>query len=315
VGLPTNSLNKIFMRLYEDIDDKTKYLESVAESLVRKKSSQRFPKDAEVIAALKEKDVYGIQSRNRTYLFERLENFQNKEPVKIENNPDITIEHIFPQTPDPKWKIQLDGGEYKQLAENYLNTVANLTLSGNNSSLGNRTFTEKRELPDKGYKDSRLYLNQYLGKIDRWGIEQLNERFNLLSERFLEIWPYPQVTVKPDIVEYPEANIFDIDDPTGKKLKYAIFLDEKLKLRSVTDLYSFVFETLFELEPERFFVADLLAEKVQITKDAKDLRNAKAISDTYYIETHLNNEKKFERIKYALNVFDLADELLVKLTG
>jgi hypothetical protein len=43
----------------------------------------------------------------RTYLLERLENFQNNEPVAIEGNSDITIEHIFPQNPDAKWKIEL----------------------------------------------------------------------------------------------------------------------------------------------------------------------------------------------------------------
>jgi hypothetical protein len=221
----------------------------------------------------------------------------------------IRIERV----PEIEWKIQLDTNEYRQLSENYLNTVANLTLSGNNSSLGNRTFKDKRDLPDKGYKDSRLFLNQYLAKIDRWGIEQLNQRFDILSERFLNIWPYPKVALMEDIVEYPEANIFDIDDPTGKKLEYVIFLDQKLKLQRVTDLYGFVFQTLFDLEPERFFATDLVS-KVQISKAAKDLRGPKSISDTYYIETHLDNREKFRRIKIALTEFDLSDDLLVKLT-
>lgn len=56
-----------------------------------------FPRDTETINALKEKDVYNIKSKNRTYLLERLENYQNNEPVVIDGNSDITIEHIFPQ--------------------------------------------------------------------------------------------------------------------------------------------------------------------------------------------------------------------------
>ncbi|TVL98858.1 MAG: hypothetical protein CV087_20245, partial [Candidatus Brocadia sp. WS118] len=101
IGLPPNALNKIFMRLYEDINP-SNYLTSIYSSLLRKKSSYRFPTDEEVIRELKFKDVYGIQSKNRTYFLERLENFDNTEPVLIEDNHDITIEHIFPRNPDPQ---------------------------------------------------------------------------------------------------------------------------------------------------------------------------------------------------------------------
>ena len=52
--------------------------------------------------------------------------------------------------------------EYDEFKDKYLNTLANLTLSGNNGSLGNKPFKAKRDLPDKGYKDSRLFLNKYL---------------------------------------------------------------------------------------------------------------------------------------------------------
>jgi hypothetical protein len=90
-GVPTNALNKIFMRIYEDVDIDD-YFNSLARTLVKKKSSQRFPKDAEMLATLMERDVYSIQSRNRTFLLEKLENFQNNELVKIEDNPQITIE-------------------------------------------------------------------------------------------------------------------------------------------------------------------------------------------------------------------------------
>lgn len=106
VGLPTNALNKIFMSLYEKVD-KIKYLPSIQQSLIQKSGKQKFPKDIEVIDALKVKDVYNINSKNRIYLLEKLENYKNKEKVFIDGNTNITIEHIFPQNPDPKWKIVL----------------------------------------------------------------------------------------------------------------------------------------------------------------------------------------------------------------
>lgn len=190
IGLPTNSLNKIFMRLYEDIDS-SDYVFSLQRTLLKKKSSQRFPRDGEVIATLKDRDMYGIQTKNRAYFFEKLENYENREPVKIEGNPDITVEHIFPQNPDPKWKIELKDEQYNLIKEKYLNTIANLTLSGNNGKLSNKFFTDKRDLntdgKEQGYKFSRLWLNKHLAILDKWDIEEIEKRFELIAERFLKI--------------------------------------------------------------------------------------------------------------------------------
>jgi hypothetical protein len=36
------------------------------------------------------------------------------------------------------------------------------------------------------------------------------------------------------------------------------------------------------------------------------------INDTYYIETNFDSIGKFEKIKYALTIFDFEDELIVK---
>src|SRR5690606_24648642 len=143
VGLPTNALNKIFMSLYDKVEQDN-YLFSIQKSLLLRSGVQRFPRNTETVNALKEKDVYNIKSKNRTYLLERLENFQNNEPVAIEGNSDITIEHIFPQNPDPKWKIELGADEYNLIKENYLNTIGNLTLSGNNGKLSNKPFLDKK---------------------------------------------------------------------------------------------------------------------------------------------------------------------------
>lgn len=308
-GLPTNALNKIFMRLYEDID-KDNYIESLEKSLVKKKSNQRFPRDKEVIENLKTKDMYNIRSRNRTYLFENMENYKNREPVKIKNNPDITIEHIFPQNPSAKWKYDLPDDEYFKLSEEYLNTLANLTLSGNNGQLGNKPFIEKNNLEEKGYKDSRLYLNRYLSKLDKWGVKEIENRFEILSDRFLKIWPYPEVTIEEN-ENYDEVNIFEAEDPTRMKLDYIIFLDQKKKLKNITELYAFLISTLFDLEPKKFFITDL-QEQMELTNNPENLRQPKEISETYFIETSLNSKEKFKRLKYLLKTFDLTDELYIK---
>jgi uncharacterized protein with ParB-like and HNH nuclease domain len=311
LGLPTNALNKIFMSLYDKVE-LSKYLYSIQKSLLQRTGVQRFPKNTEITDALRVKDVYNIKSKNRTYLLERLENFENREFVVIDGNTDITIEHIFPQNPDTKWKIELGADEYNFIYDNYLNTIGNITLSGNNGKLGNKPFSEKRDLPDAGYKDSRLWLNKSLSILDKWDKAEIERRFDLIAERFLKIWSIPQITVEEQ-ADNDEINIFEADDPTNKKLEYAIFFDRKIYVTQVAKLYVEVFRQLFELQPETFFTTDL-ANKIGLTKDIT-LDNTRApikLNDSYYIETGLSNIQKFDKIKYALTTFNFEDELMIK---
>ena len=311
LGLPTNALNKIFMSLYDKLDTEH-YLYSIQKSLLEKRGNQRFPKDAEVTAALNVKDVYNIKPKNRIYLLERLENFKNNERVAIEGNADITIEHVFPQNPHHKWKNKLSSQEYNSMSKNFLHTIGNLTLSGNNGKLGNKPFIEKRDLKGAGYKDSRLWLNSHLSKLDKWNIAEIKKRFGLISKRFLKIWEYPQIEIEIN-GDSGQLNIFDADDPKHKKLEYAIFFDQKIEVNQVAMLYVEVFKQLFELQPETFFTSNL-GERIGLTKNPseKGLRQAVSINDTYFIEGNLDNMGKFDRIKQALTVFGFEDELTIK---
>ena len=315
LGLPTNALNKIFMNLYDKVD-KNNYLFSIQKSLLQRSGVHRFPKNTEVIDALKVKDVYNIKSKNRTYLLERLENHENRELVLIEGNEDITIEHIFPQNPDLKWKIDIGNEEYLFIQENYLNIISNLTLSGNNGDLGNEPFVNKRDMnrngKEQGYKFSKLWLNRYLAGLSKWNRLEIEKRFELIAEKYLNIWPYPEIELE-DELERDEVNIFDAEDPKYKKLEYAIFFNQKLEIREVAKLYVEVFKQLFELQPETFFTTEL-GSRIGLTKHSDDekLRQAIPINETYSIEANIDNIGKFDRIKQGLTIFNFEDELTIK---
>ncbi|MCZ7611944.1 MAG: DUF262 domain-containing protein [Candidatus Kuenenia sp.] len=311
VGLPTNALNKIFMNLYDKVE-RENYLYSIQKALLQRAGVQRYPKNEETIDALKVKDVYNIKAKNRIYLLERLENYDNREHVAIDGNPDITIEHIFPQNPDTKWKIELGNDEYSFIKENYLNTIGNLTLSGNNGKLGNKPFLEKRDKENDGYKDSRLWLNKYLSVAEKWDRAEIERRFGIIAERFLKIWELPTIAFAEDNGNN-EVNIFEAEDPKFKKLEYAIFLDQKLEIRAVSQLYVEVFKQLFELQPETFFTSDI-GLRIGLTKNPVEgsPRQPIAINDTYFIESNLDNIGKFDRIKQALTLLNLEDELTIK---
>jgi len=316
VGLPTNALNKIFMSLYDKVEQNN-YLFSIQKSLLLRAGVQRFPRDTETINALKEKDVYNIKSKNRTYLLERLENYQNNEPVVIEGNSDITIEHIFPQNPDPKWKLELGNEEYNFIKETYLNTIGNLTLSGNNGKLGNKYFTEKQMInedgKEQGYKFSRLWLNRDIKDKENWNRTEIESRAKVIAERFLNIWQYPDIQIE-NTQENNEINIFEAEDPGGKKIEYYVLLEQRTSVSSAKDFYVSVFKQLFELSSELFFTTGL-RERIMLVSDInieRLERDYEKLNDTYYLYTNIVNSTKFDRIKEALTILGLEDELTIK---
>ena len=96
-----------------------------------------------------------------------------------------TIEHIFTQgenLPDSWVQMIADGNA--NVAEHHRQTYAhclgNLTISGYNSALGNKSFGEKQSRTDSqgrevGYNNG-LYLNQALATEDSWTVEKLKAR-------------------------------------------------------------------------------------------------------------------------------------------
>jgi Protein of unknown function DUF262/Protein of unknown function (DUF1524) len=107
-----------------------------------------------------------------------------------------TVEHIFPQaekTPS-KW-VELVGGaeEARFILDNELHTLGNLTLSAYNSSLGTKSFQEKRDRVDDkgqpiGYKNG-LKINIQIAKLDVWNKSIIEARTEDLANEALEQFP------------------------------------------------------------------------------------------------------------------------------
>lgn len=312
VGLPTNALNKIFMTLYTDVD-RSNYLKSIEKALIKKRSSQRFPNNIEIEAALKDKDLYNTQAKNRLYYFEQMEHFRNPERVDL-SSADITIEHIFPQNPDAKWKTDITEAEYKLFSEKYLNTIANLTLSGNNGALGNKSFSEKRDMNKEegrqGYAYSNLWMNEALKTKEVWNVEELEERFKLLYNRYTSIWKYPSITITEDNGD-EEYTLFDAPEPKHKKLEYYTYKDELVVTKEFSKMYNHIITDLFTESPSKFLLTDL-KEALGLTTDKDKPRSAYAINDTYYIEVNTDSNSKFNKLKKVLSAFELEDELIIK---
>lgn len=310
VGLPTNALNKIFMSLYSEIDTE-EYFDSLAVALVKKGGSSKFPSNEEIKVALRDKDLYNTQAKNRNYLFELLENFNNKEYVDTSNDL-ITVEHIFPRTPCKEWEDQLSPEEYYEFKEKNLNTIGNLTLSGNNSSLGNRTFSEKKSMniegKEQGYAFSKLWFNTYLQQIDKWNLQAYEERFKIIYKRFIKIWQYPDVVIfnKNDS---EEQTIYDAEAPTHKKLEYFIFQDTKVEEEAVAQMYFYVLRQLYQKNSELLVEGQ---EVLKISRKAEDFRDGREITNGWFVEANIDSNTKFSALKKLLTIFEMEEELYIK---
>lgn len=164
--VPTNALNKIFLNLNKEIiryDGTTdNYVQKFIYTLLSKKDSGRFPDDKEFSAELSVKPVYQMRGKYKAYLFERFENYgtvETKDVYTHLDNNTYSIEHIMPQHLTPAW-IESLGENALEIHSIWLHRLANLTLTGYNPYLSNKTFDEKLNAEKGGYKNSGLKMNQ-----------------------------------------------------------------------------------------------------------------------------------------------------------
>ena len=213
---PSNALNKIFQGMYLKISKDQKYYKSLEESLL----NQDFPTDDELKEALKTKNVYKDKEKLR-YVFKELENYNHNELIDFENEK-ITIEHIFPQKPNKSWKEKYSDYELEEM-KTFKDTISNLTLTGSNANLGNKSFLEKRNDDIHGYKNSKLYLNKYLGKLNEWNLSAMEGRFEKLFKNIVKIWKRPESSEDKDIEKVTFVLKGAASSGTGKLLAYEKF--------------------------------------------------------------------------------------------
>jgi hypothetical protein len=111
-----------------------------------------------------------------------------------------TIEHVFPQgenIPQP-WVSMIANGD-QALAEQYLQShvhqIGNLTISGYNSTLGNKSFPEKRDRLNRdkqpvGYNNG-LFLNRELAVAESWSVAQIEQRTRDIVALALRLFALP----------------------------------------------------------------------------------------------------------------------------
>ena len=188
-AIPSNSQQKTFATFSRALRLEPGHcLASFKAHLLDLPSYRRFPSDEEFRREIQIRNLYKF-NKSCSYWLRRLENHQRKELIAV---ADYTIEQILPQNPElsSTWQQAL-GPDWRQIQEEWLHRLGNLTLTGYNPELSDRSFLEKRDHQQGGFRTSPLRLNHGLGQLERWDADAIRARGETLAQRALEVWAAP----------------------------------------------------------------------------------------------------------------------------
>lgn len=199
---PTRDLTRLFMNFIEEIEQNNYMGDIIREKLREKLISQSASN-----AVFEEKlrgPVYDDNSGATRFILCMIAKYG----MTIENEKDLwrmnnsnqfvwTIEHIFPQgqnIPDC-WVDMIAGGDRakaNELQALYVHTFGNLTITGYNSVLSNKSFEEKKERKDSngafiGYRNG-LNLNVDVCDKSEWTVDIIKARTDTLVTQILAMF-------------------------------------------------------------------------------------------------------------------------------
>lgn len=180
-----SALNKLFVSIASKIPTNSGDTGNwIANELIRRVRSERWPDDGEFKEAILKKLLY--KTKAARILLEGIEEYlAGKEVIDLSSDK-ITIEHIMPQMMTPQWRDEL-GEDSDEVHRIYRDTLGNLTLTGFNPELSNLPFEKKK----KKYCESGIAMNRELAKFEGWSQTAILERAETLANYAIKIWPRP----------------------------------------------------------------------------------------------------------------------------
>ncbi len=172
-------MNRLFIRHAGKYPDRGDVVAWFRGELLGGARSERWPDDDEFAKALRTNNIYGTKPAR--VILQGLENaFVRKERVVDE---ELSIEHVMPQSLTDAWKERL-GPDFGTVHKDLLHTLGNLTLTGYNAELGNKSFEQKQLY----FEESNIAMNRLIAKTPTWGRAQIERRADELAAKALTIW-------------------------------------------------------------------------------------------------------------------------------
>lgn len=206
----TRDLTRIFMDIISKIEETSAVAEDVLSVIVDILGSPTNCASDERFKQSLEGNVYKDNVGAARYILCKLaeatmtqETWRNLWERTNKNVFIWTIEHIFPEgenIPDC-WVDMIANGDRQQAKhylEEYTHKIGNLTITGYNSTLGNKSFEEKRDRKSKdgkryiGYKNG-LDINKDIALKDSWTIDDIKTRTDVLVSELLKVYAFPGI--------------------------------------------------------------------------------------------------------------------------
>jgi len=325
-SMSSNSLTQTFCALHRDVlrsiseYEKAEqpltapYHDILAYHIIRREGNFRIPRDNIFAEAILTRNVYQMPKAAQHFLFERLENFSHTEFIDVKKQMqagDATIEHIMPQTLTPQWRSEL-GDDADTIHAQFLHTFANLTLTGVNSELSNKSFADKKNGKMingqfvNGYQGSIYRLTQELLAYDTWQLKDLEHRADKIKDKFFALYPFPTTTYKPLPKPVEEVSLEDEDfNPTNRwLLGYRLFGVEhpqdtwvRMFVDVVKEIHSRHPDALEDLTKKGFWLHALPGDGT---------KKYEKIADNCYLWRYANNCNKLIGLRYIFDELNIA---------
>ena len=211
----TRDLTRIFMDIISHIEDETPKGKEVINVVVGILSTSNNCATDEMFKKSLQGDIYKDNVGAARYILCKLaestmtqETWTNLWARTPKNVYVWTIEHIFPEGENiPQCWIDMIADGDAELAKKYLNEythkIGNLTITGYNSTLGNKSFIEKRDRQSKegkrfiGYKNG-LEINKEIAQLDVWTVDDITNRSKAMIEKLMEMYKFPNTLEKEE---------------------------------------------------------------------------------------------------------------------
>ncbi|WRD07688.1 DUF262 domain-containing protein [Helicobacter pylori] len=239
-GDPAPALTELLYSLYRQLENVS--ADALKRYLGKSVGRTAFPNDDKIKAAFLVRNAYAANQVCKFILLE-IEKLSNAEPPKEEN---LEVEHFYPKTPTQEWRDRV--GDYFTFEQEYLNNFGNLTLSGQNQRLGNKSYEAKIALMEQY---SSLHLNDYfINNTHSWGIEEVKARSEYLADQFCQVGLFKDL---PKEYRTREISKTLDDDLTNHNLQSVKLPNQQRKIvRNAKELASAVIDYLLENAREAF---------------------------------------------------------------
>ncbi|GAA8535440.1 DUF262 domain-containing protein [Helicobacter pylori] len=240
-GDSTNALTKFLYSLYRQLGENVS-ADALKRYLGKSVGQVAFPNDDRIKAAFLVRNAY-VASQVCKFILLEIEKLSNAEPPREEN---LEVEHFYPKTPTQEWRDRV--GDYFTFEQDYLHNFGNLTLSGQNQKLSNKSYEEKIALMEEY---SSLHLNDYfINNTHSWGIEEVRARSGYLADQFCQVGLFKDL---PKEYRTRKLNKTLDDDLTNHKLQSVkLPNDQRRMARNAKELARVVIDYLLENAREAF---------------------------------------------------------------